>query len=37
MRKRFEQQIEIGHLLIQDTQFSLKSKDSLDELLAAMK
>lgn len=37
MRKRFEQQIEIGRLLIQDTQFSLKSKDSLDELLAAMK
>jgi len=37
MRKRFEQQIEIGQLLIQDTQFSLKSKDSLDELLAALK
>lgn len=37
MRKRFEQQIEIGQLLIQDTQFSLKSKDCLDELLAALK
>lgn len=37
MRKRFEQQIELGQLLIQDTQFSLKSKDSLDELLAALK
>jgi hypothetical protein len=37
MRKRFEQQIEIGQLLIQDTQISLKSKDSLDELMAALK
>ncbi len=37
MRKRFEQQIEIGRLLIQDTQFSLRSKDSLDVLLAALK
>ena len=37
MRKRFEQQVELGQLLIQDTKFSLKSKDSLDELLAALK
>ena len=37
MRKRFEQQLEIGQLLIQDTQISLKSKDSLDELMAALK
>jgi hypothetical protein len=37
MRKRFEQQIGLGQLLIQDTQFSLKSKDSLDALLAALK
>lgn len=37
MRKRFEQQIEIGQLLIQDTQISLRSKDSLDELMAALK
>jgi transposase, IS5 family len=37
MRKRFEQQIKIGQLLIQDTKISLKCRDSLLELIAALK
>lgn len=37
MRKRFEQQLEIGRLLIQDTRISLKCRDSLLELVAALK
>ncbi|MFH0767826.1 MAG: hypothetical protein V1920_07005 [Bacillota bacterium] len=37
MRKRFEQQIEIGSLLIQDTKISFKCRDSLLELMAALK
>ena len=37
MRKRFEQQIEIGTLLVQDTVIPLKCRDSLIDLLAALK
>jgi hypothetical protein len=37
MRKRFEQQLEIGRLLIQDTKIMLKCRDSLLELIAALK
>lgn len=37
MRKRFEQQLEIGMLLIQDTVIPLKCRDSLIDLLAALK
>ncbi len=37
MRKRFEQQLSIGQLPIEETKISLKSKNSLDELLAALK
>ena len=37
MRNRFEQQLEIGRLLIQDTRISLKCRDSLLELVAALK
>jgi hypothetical protein len=37
MRKRFEQQLEIGTLLVQDTIIPLKCRDSLIDLLAALK
>lgn len=37
MRKRFEQQLFIGQLPISETKISSKSKNSLDELLAALK
>jgi hypothetical protein len=37
MRVRFEQQLVIGQLLIEDTQIRSKSKNALDELLAALK
>ncbi len=37
MRKRFEQQLEIGMLLVQDTVIPLKCRDSLIDLLAALK
>jgi len=37
MRKRFEQQFEIGQLLIHDARISLKCRDSLLELMAALK
>ena len=37
MRKRFEQQLTIGQLPIEDTKISVKSKNSLDELLVALK
>jgi len=37
MRKRFEQQFEIGRLLIQDTKITTKCRDSLVELMAALK
>ncbi len=37
MRLRFEQQLVIGQLLIEDTQIRSKSKNALDELLAALK
>ncbi len=36
MRKRFEQQLSIGLLPIQKTEISVKTKDSLTELLAAL-
>ncbi len=37
MRKRFEQQLSIGQLPISETKISIKSKNALDELLAALK
>jgi IS5 family transposase len=37
MRKRFEQQLSIGQLPISETRINSKSKNSLDELLAALK
>ncbi|MFO7656511.1 MAG: ISNCY family transposase [Bacteroidales bacterium] len=37
MRKRFEQQIEIGQLLIQDTKIPFKCRDAMIDLLAALK
>lgn len=37
MRNRFEQQVKIGRLLIEDTEISLKSHYSLLELMAALK
>jgi len=37
MRKRFEQQIEIGQLLIKDTRIPIKFHDSMTELMAALK
>jgi hypothetical protein len=37
MRKRFEQQLSIGQLPISETKINSKSKNSLDELLAALK
>ena len=37
MRKRFEQQLFIGQLPISETKINSKSKNSLDELLAALK
>ena len=37
MRKRFEQQIEIGQLLIKDTRISIKFHDPMTELMAALK
>lgn len=37
MRKRFEQQLEIGQLPISETEIPVKSKNSLDELLVALK
>ena len=37
MRKRFEQQLSIGQLPISETRISIKSKNALDELLAALK
>ncbi len=37
MRKRFEQQIQIGQLLIEDTEISKKCRHSLVELMAALK
>ena len=36
MRNRFEQQLSIGLLPIEKTVVSLKTKDSLSELLAAL-
>ena len=37
MRNRFEQQLAIGQFPIEETFISVKSKNSLDELLAALK
>ena len=37
MRNRFEQQMSIGQRPIEETPISLKSKDSLEGLLAALK
>jgi transposase, IS5 family len=37
MRKRFEQQLGLGQLPIEEIQISIKSKYSIDELLAALK
>jgi len=37
MRKRFEQQLVIGQVSIEDTRINIKSKHALDELLAALK
>lgn len=37
MRKRFEQQIQIGQLLIEDTELNPKEKAALNQLLAALK
>ena len=37
MRKRFEQQLSIGQFPISETKINSKSKNSLDELLAALK
>jgi IS5 family transposase len=37
MRKRFEQQLSIGQLPISETRINIKSKNALDELLAALK
>ncbi len=37
MRKRFEQQLSLGQLPISETKISIKSKNALDELLAALK
>ncbi len=37
MRKRFEQQLSIGQLPISETKINIKSKNALDELLAALK
>jgi len=37
MRKRFEQQLSIGQLPIEETPIPIKSKHALDELLAALK
>ena len=36
MRNRFEQQLSIGLLPIEKTEVSLKTKDALSELLAAL-
>jgi hypothetical protein len=36
MRKRFEQQLSLGQILIEDVQIRLKSRDSIDELMAAL-
>lgn len=36
MRKRFEQQISLGQILIADVQIRLKSRDAIDELMAAL-
>ncbi|MCC5922066.1 MAG: ISNCY family transposase [Cyclobacteriaceae bacterium] len=37
MRKRFEQQLQIGQLLIEDTEINVKDKSALNQLLAALK
>jgi len=37
MRKRFEQQLSIGQIPIEETIISPKSKNALDELLVALK
>ena len=37
MRNRFEQQLTIGHRLIEDTPIKSKHKDKLEELIAALK
>lgn len=37
MRNRFEQQLSMGQLPIEETYISVKSKNALDELLAALK
>ena len=37
MRKRFEQQPGLGQILIHETYINPKSKNSLDQLLAALK
>ena len=37
MRNRFEQQLTIGHRLIEDTPIKPKHKDKLEELIAALK
>jgi len=37
MRKRFDQQLVIGQIAIEDTRISLKGKNALDELLKALK
>ncbi|PIQ28422.1 MAG: hypothetical protein COW63_14825 [Bacteroidetes bacterium CG18_big_fil_WC_8_21_14_2_50_41_14] len=36
MRKRFEQQISLGQILIKDVQIRLKSRDAIYELMAAL-
>jgi len=36
MRKRFEQQLALGQLPIEETQISSKTKNALNELLAAL-
>jgi hypothetical protein len=37
MRKRFEQQLQLGQMLIEDTKIPLKCRDSLIDLLIALK
>ena len=37
MRKRFDQQLVLGQLPISETKIPVKSKNPLDELLAALK
>jgi len=37
LRKRFEQQLTIGQLPIEETRINPKSKNAVDELIAALK